>query len=113
MLEFQVMESEVNIKLGGNLTKENTKDFLERHKNETKSIKKSKYNLVIETDSFSVESNDLMKNVCMSFYKAGYRKIYIIDKNDFIMNNMKLSNFERKMFLKVVKLVKSRDDIKK
>lgn len=53
-----------------------------------------------------------MKKVCISLYKSGYKKIYIIDKTGQMIDNINLSSFERKMFLKFVNIVKSKDDIK-
>ena len=41
-----------------------------------------------------------------------YRQIYMVDPKGYIMNTVSLSSMEQKMFTKVVKFVKSVDDIK-
>jgi hypothetical protein len=61
---------------------------------------------------FECENEADIKNVCMMFYKTGYRKIYLVDPNNYIMSNIKLSGLEKKMFLSVVKIVKSSGEIR-
>lgn len=113
MLDFKILEEkkQVLVNVSGNITKNDAINFLENHKKITKNIRKSQYKLIVEAKEFECESDDIIKKVCMTFYKNGYKKIYILDKKDFILNNMKLSNLEKKMFLKVAKIIKSYDEI--
>lgn len=114
MIGFNILndKKEVLVNLSGNISKDDALSFLENHKNMTKNIKNSNYKLIVNVSEFKYENNDIMKKVCISLYKSGYRKIYIIDKTGQIIDNINLSSIERKMFLKFVNIVKSKDDIK-
>ena len=48
----------------------------------------------------------------MALYKGGYRQIYMVDPKRYIMNTVSLSSLEQKMFTKIVKFVKTLDEIK-
>ena len=48
----------------------------------------------------------------MSFLKSGYKKIYLVDEDNYIMNNLSLKPIEKKLFLKSVKVVNRQQDIK-
>ena len=88
------------------------KGFIRDYKTQIKGIKTNKFNLVIEPNTFECENEADIKNVCIMFYKTGYRKIYLVDPNNYIMSNIKLSGLEKKMFLSVVKIVKSSSEIR-
>ena len=69
-------------------------------------LKKSQYKLVVTPSQFECENDNDIKSVCMALYKGGYKQIYMVDPNKYIMNTVSLSSFEQKMFTKVVKFVK-------
>ena len=48
----------------------------------------------------------------MSFLKTGYKKIYLVDEENYIMNNLSLKPIEKKLFLKSVKVVNTKGAIK-
>ena len=113
MIYSQVMQdqSKVYIKVDGYVSNSDIKGFIRDFKNQIKGIKTNKFNLVIEPNTFECENESDIKNVCIMFYKTGYRKIYLVDPNNYIMSNIKLSGLEKKMFLSVVKIVKSPGEI--
>lgn len=114
MIYTQVLgeNSKVYIKVNGYLNINEIKTFVNDYKDKIKGIKTSKYNLIIDVDPFDADNFSYIKNVCMMFYKTGYKKIYLIDPNNYIMSNIKLNPIEKKMFLKVVKIVNSDLDVK-
>ena len=97
----------VYVDVSGYITNEEANSFLAKHKQMTKGLRKSQYKLVVECEN----DNDI-KSVCIALYKGGYRQIYMVDPKGYIMNTVSLSSMEQKMFTKVVKFVKSVDDIK-
>ena len=105
-------DSKVYIKVSGNLNSNDIKAFKNDYKNKIKGIKTSRYSLIIDVNPFNADNFSDIKNVCMMFYKTGYKKIYIIDPNNYIMSNIKLNPIEKKIFLKVVKIVNSSSYIK-
>lgn len=114
MVSLEVLENkkEVLININGKISQDEVKTFLENYKSQTKNIKSKEYVLIVNVFDFEYEKSDLMKKVCMNFYKTGYKKIYIIDETLNLINNIKLSSFEKKIFLKFVDIVKSKDEIK-
>ena len=114
MIYSQVMQDQnkVYIKVDGYVSNSDIKGFIRDYKTKIKGIKTNKFNLVIEPNTFECENEADIKNVCMMFYKTGYRKIYLVDPNNYIMSNIKLSGLEKKMFLSVVKIVKSSSEIR-
>lgn len=114
MIYTQVLgeNSKVYIKVNGYLNSNEIKTFVNDYKDKIKGIKTSKYNLIIDVDPFDADNFSDIKNVCMMFYKTGYKKIYLIDPNNYIMSNIKLNPIEKKVFLKVVKIVNSDLDVK-
>lgn len=114
MIYAQVLpqENKVYIQVNGYVSSKDIKNFVSDYKSKIKGIKTNKYNLVIEPSMFECENESDIKNVCMMFYKTGYRKIYLVDPQNYIMSNIKLSGLEKKMFLSVVKIVKSSNEIR-
>ncbi len=114
MIDLKVINSDnsVNISVNGYLSSKDIKEFVNDYKQKIKGIKTSKYNLIIETDMFECEKISEIKNICMMFYKTGYKKIYLIDPKNYIMSNIRLSSLEKKVFLNAVKIVNSKSDIK-
>lgn len=114
MIYSQVMteENKVYIKVDGYVSNNDIKKFIQEYKSQVKGIRTNKFNLVIEPELFDCENESDIKNICMMFYKTGYRKIYLIDPNNYIMSNIKLSGLEKRMFLKVVKIVKSYGEVR-
>ncbi|WP_286311657.1 hypothetical protein [Romboutsia ilealis] len=102
----------VYINVSGYITTEEANSFLSRHKQMTKGLRKSQYKLVVTPSMFECENDKDIKSVCIALYKGGYRQIYMVDPRGYIMNTVSLSSLEQKMFTKVVKFVKSLDDIK-
>lgn len=114
MIYAQVLpeQSKVYIQVNGYLSSNDVKSFVSDYKSKIKGIKTNKYNLIIEPSMFECENESDIKNVCMMFYKTGYKKIYLVDPQNYIMSNIKLSGLEKKMFLSVVKIVKSSNEIR-
>ena len=102
----------VYVDVGGYITNDEANLFLEKHSQITKKLKKSQYKLVVIPSKFECENDNDIKSVCISLYKSGYRKIYMVDPKGYMINTVSLSYIEKKMFTKVVKIVKSLDDIK-
>lgn len=114
MIYSQVLpeKNKVYIQVDGYISSNDIKKFVSNYKSQLKGIKTNKYNLVIEPNMFDCENESDIKNVCMMFYKTGYRKIYLIDPQNYIMSHIKLSSLEKKMFLSTVKIVKSSSEIR-
>lgn len=114
MIYTQILDEEnkVYIKVDGYLQGNDIKTFVNDYKDKIKGIKTSRYNLVIDVNPFDADNFSDIKNVCMMFYKTGYKKIYLIDPKNYIMSNIKLNSIEKKMFLKAVKIVSSSLNIK-
>ena len=114
MIDFQVVNSDnsIYINVSGYLNSKDLKVFVDDYKQKIKGIKTSKYNLIIETDRFECGKFSEIKNICMMFYKTGYKNIYLIDPKNYIMSNMRLSSLEKKIFLKAVKIINYKSEIK-
>ena len=102
----------VYVDVSGYITNEEANLFLEKHRQITKGLRKSQYKLVVIPSKFECENDNDIKSVCIALYRGGYRKIYMIDPKGYIMNTVSLTSIEQKMFTKVVKFIKSLDDIK-
>ncbi|MGL4796769.1 MAG: hypothetical protein ACRDB0_02780 [Paraclostridium sp.] len=114
MISSQVLQDQgkVYITVDGYVSSTDIKRFVSDYKNQIKGIKTNRYNLIIEPSMFDCENESDIKNVCMMFYKTGYKKIYLVDPQNYIMSNIKLSGLEKKMFLSVVKIIKSSNEIR-
>lgn len=114
MIYSEVINSEnsVYIKVNGYLSSNDIKTFVNEYKQKISGIKTGRHNLIIEVDSFQCDKISEIKNVCMMFYKTGYKKIYLIDPDNYIMSNIKLNSLEKKLFLNAIKIVNSKFDIK-
>lgn len=114
MIYTQILDDEnkVYIKVDGYLQSKEIKTFVSDYKDKIKGIKTARYNLIIDVNPFDADSFSDIKNVCMMFYKTGYKKIYLIDPKNYIMSNVKLNPIEKKMFLKIVKIVSSSLDMR-
>ena len=98
-------ENRVYVDVNGYITKREAKDFLLNYKKMINGMKLSKYNLVVTPKAFQCEDNSDIKTTCMAFLKSGYKKIYLLDESNNLMNTMSLSSIERKLFLKSVKVI--------
>lgn len=114
MIKARVVEEEkkVYVDVNGFITNKDARNFLNEYKQMTRGLKSSQYKLVVTPGVFECENNDDIRHVCMSFFKTGYKKIYLVDPQNYIMNNMKLQSMEKKMFNKAVKVVGSASEIK-
>ncbi|WP_296645344.1 hypothetical protein [Romboutsia sp. 13368] len=102
----------VYVDVSGYITTKEANEFLNKHRQMTKGMKKSQYKLVVTPSQFECENDSDIKSVCIGLYKGGYKQIYMVDPKGYIMNTVALSSMEQKVFTKVAKFVKSINDIK-
>lgn len=114
MIKARVVEEEkkVYVDVSGYITSSEAKKFLMEYKQITKRIKSMHYKLVVTPLVFECENNNDLKNVCMTFYKTGYKKMYLVDPNNYIMSTMSLGPIEKKMFSKAVVVISKKEDVK-
>lgn len=107
MIVARVSESEnrVYVDVNGYISKKDAKDFLLKYKQITSGIRLSQYNLIVTPKFFECEDKSDIKTTCMAFLKSGYRRIYLLDESNSLMNTMSLSSIEKKLFLKSVKII--------
>lgn len=111
MIYSEIIDNGVYIYVSGYISSIDTKSFISDYKQKIKGIKTTKYNLLIEVEEFNCDRISEIKNICMMFYKNGYKNIYLIDPKNYIISNIKLNALEKKLFLKAVKVVKSKEEI--
>lgn len=114
MLSMNINEEEkrVYINVSGYITKRDANNFLNTYKQTMKNKKASLYKLIVDPEYFECEDDEDIKKVCMTFYKSGFKKMYLVDKENYIMNNLTLKPLEKKLFLKAVKVVSTMDLVK-
>lgn len=114
MINMNINEEEkkVYIDVSGFISKREANDFLNTYKQTIKNKKSSLYKLVVSPSFFECEDEDDIKTICMAFLKTGYKKIYLVDEENYIMNNLSLKPIEKKLFLKSVKVVNTKGAIK-
>lgn len=114
MIDININEEEkkVYIDVSGFISKREANDFLNTYKQTMKNKKSSSYKLVVSPSFFECEDEDDIRTVCMAFFKTGYKKIYLVDEENYIMNNLSLKPIEKKLFLKSVKVVNAKEAIK-
>lgn len=114
MITARIVESEkrIHVDVSGYITSNDAKKFIGEYKQMTRSIKSSQYKLVVIPSVFECESKEDLRTVCMSFYKSSYRSMYLVDPNNYIMSIMSLGPIEKRMFLKVVKIVSRKEDVR-
>lgn len=114
MINTRISEEEkiVYIQVSGYITSNEAKKFLNDYKQMTKGIKSSQYRLVITPSVFECENKEDLRTVCMSFLKNGYKKMYLIDPNNYIRGIMNLGKLEQKLFNKSVKIISSVKEIR-
>lgn len=114
MINARVSEGEktVYIEVSGYITSNEAKKFLNDYKQMTRGIRSSQYRLVITPSIFECENNEDLRTVCMSFFKNGYKKMYLVDPNNYIRGIMNLGKLEQKLFNKSVKVIKSVKEIR-
>ena len=114
MIKMNINEEEkrVYINVSGFISTKEAKDFLQSYKETMRSKKGSLYKLVVNPSFFDCQNEEDIRTVCMSFLKTGYRKIYLVDEDNYIMNNLSLKPIEKKLFLKSVKVVNSINSIR-
>ncbi len=99
MISMRIEESEkrVYIDVNGYINAKESREFLTKYKQQTRGIKSSQYTLVVTPSVFECETNEDIRSVCMSFFKTGYKKIYLVDPNSYIMSIMSLGPLEKKI----------------
>ena len=114
MIKLNINEEEkrVYINVDGYITKRDTKNFLNTYKQAMKNKKASLYKLVVLPSFFECEDEEDIRTVCMSFLKTGFKKIYLVDEDNYIMKNLSLNSIEKKIFLKSVKVINTMEAIK-
>ncbi|WP_455538589.1 hypothetical protein [Terrisporobacter sp.] len=114
MINMNINEEEkrVYIDVGGFISKKEASDFLNTYKRNMKNKKTSLYKLVVSPSFFECEDEEDIRTVCMSFLRGGFKKIYLVDEENYIMDNLSLKPIEKKLFLKSVKVINSKRAIK-
>lgn len=114
MINININEEEkrVYIDVSGFISKKEASSFLNTYKQTMKSKKASLYKLVVSPSFFECEDEEDIKRICMTFYKSGFKKMYLVDKDNYIMSNLTLKPMEKKLFQKAVKVVRSIEDTK-
>ena len=114
MINININEEEkrVYIDVSGFISKKEASSLLNTYKQNMKSKKASLYKLVVSPSFFECEDEEDIRTVCMSFLKSGFKKIYLVDEENYIMNNLSLKPIEKKLFFKSVKVVNSKRAIK-
>ena len=114
MINMNINEEEkrVYIDVSGFISKKEANNFLNSYKQTMKSKKGSLYKLIVTPTFFECEDEEDIRSVCMSFLKSGFKKIYLVDKDNYIMSNLSLKPIEKKLFLKSVKVINSDRAIK-
>ena len=111
-MRIEGSEKRVYIDVSGYIDTNESKIFLNKYNQLIRQIKSSQYTLVVKLSSFECERNEDIRTVCMSFLKTGFKNMYLVDPNNYIMNNMSLGAIERKIFKKSVKVVSTISAIK-
>lgn len=114
MLTMNINEEDkaIYVNVSGYINKREVNNFLNTYKQRIKNKKTSLYRLIINPENFQCEDDEDIKTVCMTFYKTGYKKIYIVDKDNYIVENLRLKPMEKKLFFKVVKIINSVESAK-
>ena len=114
MINMNINEDEkrVYVDVSGFISKKEASNFLNTYNQTMKNKKSSLYKLVVSPSFFECEDEEDIRTVCMSFLKTGFKKIYLVDEENYIMNNLSLKPIEKKLFLKSVKIVNTKRDIK-
>ncbi len=102
----------VYVEVSGYITSNDAKNFLNNYKKITRNIKTSQYKLVVTPSVFECEDNEDIRSICMYFFKNGYKKMYLVDPDNYIMKNMNLGKIEQKFFNKSVKVIASVNDVR-
>lgn len=114
MINLDVYEEKsiVYIEVSGYITSKDAFDFLSKHRDILKSIRSRRYNLVIKPSIFECEDESDIQRICTSLFKHGYKKMYLIDSNKYIVKKLRLSKFEEKIFNKYVRTIDGFENIK-
>ena len=114
MIKMNINEEEksVYIDVSGFISKKEANNFLNSYNQTMKNKKNSLYKLVVTPSFFECEDEEDIRTVCISFLKSGFKKIYLVDEDNYIMNNLSLKPIEKKLFFKSVKVVNSQRAIK-
>ncbi len=105
-------DSTVYVDVSGYVSHNEAMNFIQNYKQMTRNLKSNQYKLVVTPSIFECENNEDIRTVCMSFLKSGYKKMYLVDPRNYIMNNLSLGTMEKKIFNKSVKVVNSISDIR-
>lgn len=114
MISTTILENEkkVIVDVSGYISRNDAKRFIMEYKEVTKGLKTSQYRLIVNTSLFECENNEDIRNVCMTFYKSNFRNMYLVDPGNHIMSTMSLGPLEKKMFMKAVKVVSKKGDVR-
>lgn len=109
MLSIDIDEDVKKIYVGisGNITVSEAEDFFSGYRNFIKTIRPDAYRLILEVSEFQIEDQKYMRNAMMMFLQSGFRKIYIVDSEQFVVRNLRLSRMEKRVFYNNVTVVTS------
>ncbi|WP_270941780.1 hypothetical protein [Romboutsia lituseburensis] len=114
MINMNVSNTEkaIYIDVSGYISSKDAQKFLNEYKQSIKGIRLNQYNLIVRPSIFECENMEDLRSVCMTFFKNGYKRMYLIDPENYIMGSMNLGKIEQKLFNKAVKVVPSINQIK-
>jgi len=113
LIKFYIEESEkrIYVSVSDHIYTKDVKEFINNYKRNMRTIRPSKYKLIVEPKIFECENDNDIKQAFVMFIKTGFRKIYLVDPNGEFNKNIKLGTIERKIFFNSVRIVRSLNEI--
>lgn len=113
MLSIDIDEElkRVYIGVSDNISKSEMNEFIDEYKKFVRTIQPRDYRLILEVSEFHIESEQQLRDAVMMFFRTGFRRIYIVDAENYVVKNLRLSRFERRVFFNNITIVQNPDKI--